>query len=108
MQDTPKLGHLITGPAGRDAVHTPIAPVEAAELLFPGEHVGLDQDGRASRSAAHIGYVDPELPRNGVQKVWAGQRFYLCLFQGTVTSLRHVFTHPAFKPKVPGITESKE
>ncbi len=44
-----------------------------------------------------VGIVDPFLQRSVLQ----GQRFYLCLFPGTVTSLRHVWTHPALEIKPP-------
>ena len=97
-QYVPNLGHLADADARRDAVHIAVAPVVAGCCLSPGEHVGLDADGRASRAVSgHIGIVDPFL-RCPVQK---GERFWLFLYPGTVTSLRHVWTHPAFTVKVP-------
>lgn len=95
----PALGKLVTGPAGRDAVHVAVAPVQAAGALFPGERVGLRPGGTAGRvpDREEIGIVDPFLP----DPVRPGETFWLCLFPGTVTSLRHVWTHPAFAPKPP-------
>lgn len=73
-----KLGRLLPdGTAGRDAVHVAVLPMLAVRVMQPGEHLA-------------DGIVDPYL-RN---PVLPGQWFYLCLFPGTVTSLRHVWTHP--------------
>ena len=92
MENIPKLGKLIEGNVPRDAIHIAVAPVVAAELLQPGAHVGLVA-GRASELAKPlIGVVDPFLKR----AVAEGQQFYLFLYQGTITSLRHEWVHPAF------------
>lgn len=97
MSDTQKLlGKIIVGDAFRDAIHIAVAPVEAAQTLKPGQHVGLDTAGRAHAAESHIGIVDPLLPRN----VAAGQRFFLYLYPGTITSLRHEWTHPAFPQEI--------
>ena len=100
-QEGPVLGRLIEGEAFRDAVHVAIAPVEAGQPLLPGDRVGLLEDGKAGYVAPEkqIGIVDPYL----VSPVRIGQRFYLCLFPNTVTSLRHAWTHPAFRPKPPEV-----
>ncbi len=93
MSDT-TLGQIITEPAERDAIHVAIAPVEAAEHLEPGAHVGLLTTGQASSVAEKlIGIVDPFLKRS----VRAGEKFWLCLYQKTVTGMRHHWSHPAFK-----------
>ncbi len=91
--DTLKIGNIITEPQNRDAVHMAIVPVEAGEDIRPGLHVGL-KDGKAStdRSAKRIGIVDPFLGF-GVMK---GQKFWLFLYPGSITSLRHDWTHPDF------------
>lgn len=88
-----RLGQLIEGDAGRDAVHIAVAPVTAAEKLSPSEDVGLLADGlRAGRTPLKNGIVDPFL-RSDVQP---GQRFWLFLYPNTITGLRHEWTHPAF------------
>lgn len=89
-----KLGELITGDAQRDAIHIAIAPVEADEPLLAGERVGLLPSGKASTSAEKlIGIVDPFLR----QRIKAGDRFWLCLYQNTVTGMRHHWAHPEFR-----------
>lgn len=98
----PQLGKVIEGPAGRDAIHVAVAPVVAGVFLEPGQHVGLFADGTAKPTKPHIGIVDPFL----TQPVEKGERFWLFLYPNTVTSLRHVWTHPAFAPKAPTPRES--
>ena len=95
-QYTPNIGQLCGDDARRDAIHFAVAPVEAGMDLRPGDHVGLT-DGRASRGAKAIGIVDPFLKG----EVKEGQRFWLFLYPNTITSLRHVWTHPAFTPRLP-------
>lgn len=94
-----KLGQLPDQYAQRDAIHIAVCPVEAAEDLEPGQYVGLvAQPGLgdrlaglwASASAPHVGIVDPFLTTT----VKKGQRFWLCLYPQTVTSIRHHWTHP--------------
>ncbi len=99
MDETPKIGKLIEGHAYRDAIHVAIAPVEAAERLSPGDHVALTtDDGRACWTVERgVGIVDPFL----LGDVREGERFYIFLYPGTVTSIRHSWTHPEFKAKVP-------
>jgi hypothetical protein len=88
-----KLGSLITEPEGRDAIHIAVAPVVAADDLGPGEHVGIMPNGMASAAATPaIGIVDPFLSVGPSR----GERFWLCLYPNTITSLRHEWVHPAF------------
>lgn len=95
----PELGKIITGQAFRDAVHVAIMPVKAAQPLCPGWHVGIDERGNATTyTEKPIGIVDPFLP----VLVQPGETFYLCLYPNTITSLRHVWTHPAFTAKANG------
>lgn len=79
--------------SGRDAIHLAVEPVIAAELLLPGQHVGLLDDGRASSKAGKfLGIVDPFI--HG--PVGPGQRFWFIVYPRQITSLRHVWTHPDF------------
>lgn len=92
----PKLGRLIDGEAYRDAIHVAVAPVVATEQLYSGQHIGFVRDGdtdSVGASGTPIGIVDPYL--KGV--VLPGQRFWMFLYQGTITSLRHDWTHSAFE-----------
>jgi hypothetical protein len=86
------IGRPITdADARRDAIHVAVAPVVAGERLYPGQHVGV-RDGRGTAGATHIGIVDPFLPG----PVYQEQRFWLFLYPGSITSLRHHWEHPEF------------
>lgn len=85
------LGSIIGDGAGRDAIHLAVEPSIAAETLYPGQHVGF-VDGGIGRCKAPVGIVDPFL----VGAVHVGQRFWLVVYPRQITSLRHVWTHPAF------------
>lgn len=89
------LGEIITTEQHRDAIHVAVAPVEAAHNLSPGARVQLNHEGRAATGSSPVGIVDPFL-REPVSK---GEKFWLFLFPGTVTSLRHEWEHPAFTQK---------
>ena len=90
MDNSIQLGKLVPeGENRRDAVHVAIAPVVAKQLLFPAMHVGID----GSKDLPHVGIVDPYL-RGSVHK---GETFWLCLYPGTITSMRHVWSHPEFQ-----------
>lgn len=90
------IGKIITMEHHRDAIHCAIAPVVAGEDLKPGTHVGISESGKAYRSSDKIGVVDPFLDHSRVR---AGETFWLFLYPGTITSLRHEWTHPAFEQK---------
>lgn len=100
MNET-KLGVLLSEHEYRkDAVHVALVPVTAGEDLEPGQRVKLLNDdpirpivGFAYDDEDAVGVIDPFL--KGI--INKGNRCYLCLAPGTVTSLRHVWTHPAFK-----------
>ena len=99
-----RLGHFI-GPDAvvnmRDAVHIAVAPVVAGCELQVGSRVAILSDGITAVSAGDngddsdeaVGIVDPFLPGWSVPE---GTKFWLFLFQGSVTTLRHEWTHPAF------------
>lgn len=93
MSESLKIGQIIETPQNRDAIHVAVAPVVANSTLIPGEHIGLLPDGTASANPPFIGVVDPFLTR----RVQAGETFWMFLKPGSITSLRHEWTHPAFE-----------
>jgi hypothetical protein len=105
MEQQPQLGQLIdNGERRRDAIHIAVAPVTAAERLAPGQHVGLIEPGNlelVGPSGTSIGVVDPFLTND----VEPGQRFWLLLYPGTITGLRHVWSHPAFTAAAAAVME---
>lgn len=89
------LGQILPSDPGRDAIHLATYAVVAGERLFPGQHVGIidgDQTQAFSTAEKLIGIVDPFLQA----AVFPGQMFWLVLYPRTITSLRHVWEHPAF------------
>lgn len=92
MNETLGLGKIITTEQHRDAVHIAVAPVIAgSEGLFPGRHIGILEGDVVGVIENSIGIVDPFLPYSP-QK---GQKFWMYLYPGSITSLRHEWTHPA-------------
>lgn len=85
------LGNIIDDNARRDAIHLAVEPAIAAHTLRPGEDVGFI-GGDAGVCENPVGIVDPFL-KTLVQK---GQRFWLVVYPRKITSLRHVWSHPAF------------
>lgn len=82
------LGTIIES-GGRDAIHLAVEPTVCKELsLRPGQHVGAD----GSAMEPWVGIVDPFLSR----PVKKGEMFWLVLYPRTISSLRHVWEHPAF------------
>ncbi len=76
----PEFGKLVTdADAKRDAVHVAVIPMTAVRRMMPGEKM-------------INGVVDPFLS----EPVQVGQRFWLFIYPGTVTGIRHAWQHPAF------------
>lgn len=100
------LGQKLTGNEERDAVHIAVAPATALVTLKPGEHVEItNSNGRteAVKAGKHpIGIVDPFLTTS----VKFGEQFYIFLYPNTITSLKHVWTHPDFEEKVFSVCSS--
>lgn len=94
------IGKLIEQERGRDAIHIAVAPVEAGIELKPGAEIGILK-GKAFTAfpgvVEPLGVVDPFLK----YVVLPGQRFYMFLFPGSITSLRHEWQHPAFAGVLP-------
>ncbi len=92
------LGQVIDESQKRDAIHLAVEPVVAGTALDPGTRVDLEGGvALPARNGKGLGIVDPFL-RGPVRK---GQRFWLVLHPRMVTSLRHVWSHPAFKDEGP-------
>lgn len=105
MSEHLKLGELITTEQQRDCVHIAVCPVVARDELRAGTNVSLDESGRAIDSAVNaIGVVDPFLKAI----VQPGQRFWLFLYPGSITSLRHDWTHPALPSEAPAALDMSE
>ncbi len=86
------IGKLITTEQFRDAIHVAVMPVVAARELKPGEKVSL-RNGVVDCLGTHVGIIDPFL----TQYVRKGQKCWLFMFPGSITSLRHEWTHPALE-----------
>lgn len=100
------LGRLLDDTAKRDAIHLAVYPVVAGEHITAGDHVRLGPDGKAYIAHTYreaIGIADPFI----VETTWPGtkpsrsviaygSRFWLVVLPRTITSLRHVWEHPAF------------
>ncbi len=100
MSNTVQVGKILNTDHYRDAIHVAIAPVTAAVDLKPGQHIRFvnkgDTENVGSCNALDIdafGIVDPYLTKT----VKKGHRFFAFLYPNPVTSLRHCWTHPAFK-----------
>ena len=97
MKNEATLGEILNNDQNRDAVHIAIAPVIAAEKLYPGQDIGFvdDSKNKVGISLCPIGIVDPFLKTT----VFPDQNFWLFLYPNTITALRHEWEHPAFPNK---------
>lgn len=96
MNNVPNIGQLVRNDEQRDAIHIAVAPVVATQILAPGQHISVVPSTRpmhAHKEGTTVGIVDPFL-KNPVQ---IGELFYIFLYPGTITSLKHDWTHPAFE-----------
>lgn len=89
------LGTIIGPGEKRDAIHLAVIPVLAGARLYPGQSIDA-VDGIATPSPGGLGIVDPFL----ASVVLPEQRFWMVLRPRIVTSLRHVWSHPAFPDEV--------
>jgi hypothetical protein len=86
------LGSILKpGKEQRDAIHLAVEPVVAGEELEANQDVGFLPDGRVGKCDKPIGKVDPFLK----QRVQPNQEFWLVIYPGKITSLRHVWEHPS-------------
>lgn len=87
------LGTIIDHTQKRDAIHLAVLPVVAGERLRAGEDIRVENGVAMSANRPDsTGIVDPFLTVNA--KI--GDRFWMVLYPRMVTSLRHVWSHPAF------------
>jgi hypothetical protein len=84
------LGSTIEPYAKRDAVHIAVVPMKAGQSLRAGQHIGIMGDGTAGTDAVRIGIVDPFLTKDLAR----GEFFWMLVYPRTITSLRHVWSHP--------------
>lgn len=83
--------------SGRDAIHLAVEPVIAGQPLQRGQYAKI-VDGVAIAAVSlgfedATGIVDPFIGDGYVRK---GQKFWFVVLPRTITSLRHVWSHPAF------------
>lgn len=97
------LGTIITEKEKRDAIHLAVIPVVAGQALAAGADVYIGKDGCAyhvqmfNKPYDYIGIVDPFLKSfDDSLPIKEGDRFWLVIYPRTITSLRHVWEHPAF------------
>lgn len=92
------LGKIHQREEKRDAIHLAVEPIEAGKRLQPGDHVEI-VNGKAFAwdSGEALGIVDPFL----TSPVKKGQKFWLVIYPRVITSLRHVWAHPAFPDEQP-------
>mgnify|MGYP001562613129 CR=1 FL=1 len=90
-----QLGKIIENDyALKDAIHIAIAPVVAAEDLRAGNHIGWTDRKKNEVGLCQntIGVVDPFI----TTPIKKGDKFYMCLYPNTITSLRHDWVHQDF------------
>jgi hypothetical protein len=85
------LGTIITE-GHRDAIHLAVEPCIAAEVLHSGQHIGIVDGKATTKTDKLLGIVDPFLKTF----VPEGGKFWLIVYPRTITSLRHVWSHPDF------------
>lgn len=98
------LGTIIGPDEKRDAIHLAVIPAQAKHSLRPGEHV----QANGSTGPDPVGIVDPFIPTT----IHTGDWFWLVIYPRQITSLRHVWSHPAFpeelQPGSVGFKHTKE
>lgn len=96
-QEDLKLGEIIEADrvVERDAIHIAVIPLEAHDEIDRGAFIRLKLNGKATQCEGDesIGVADPYISDWCIEP---GQKFWACLKPGSITSLRHEWTHPAF------------
>lgn len=100
VRNEPKIDKLIEAGefAERDAIHVAVVPLIAGEMLYRGCPFKLSFGTTGSAIECNlensIGVVSPYLEDYTVVK---GKRFWGLLKPGSVTGMRHQWSHPAFE-----------
>jgi hypothetical protein len=84
-------------PEIRDAVHVACIVLDVVCQVYPGQHAGVTNNCIDPLVSKKIGIVDPFLK----EIVYPGEKCFLFLYPGTVTSLVHHWGHPDFKSETP-------
>lgn len=101
VKDTIELiGTKLDESVKRDAIHIAVIPALASVTMRPGTFV----NSQGQPAKPYVGVVDPFLTQN----VLPGERFFIFLMPKTITSLRHVWSHPAFPEETPASDPDKE
>lgn len=100
---TPKVGTILDGTVGRDAIHFALAPVWALTALKPNDEIVVEEGWARllMEGEKSVAVIDPWLKLRGIHEVAPGQQVYAFVHPGTITALRHVWQHPAFEIRVP-------
>lgn len=92
----------------RDAIHIAIMPVTVEEDCGPGQHVGFVYGSKTvvKRKPAEesIGVIDPYIKKY----VKKGSKVWLFMHPGTVTGMRHQWSHPGVDEPHVTMSESEE
>lgn len=86
------LGTIIGPDEKRDAIHLAVVPIKARMILRAGDNVNAE----GLKERPYVGIVDPFLKA----PVDIGEWFWLVIYPRQITSLRHVWSHPAFPEEV--------
>jgi hypothetical protein len=114
MENVPKLGQLVEGEWPRDAVHIAVIPVTVGYQAKPGARVTVsawsadeiraypredDEDDNPDDYGPErtVGILDPFLR----EPLKSGDRCWMLLLPGTITSLRHEWSSPRFPTDLP-------
>ena len=100
------LGMVHTKDEYRDAIHLAVEPVVAGQILKAGDHIGLVKGVAKKNAEELLGIVDPFIEG----RIEKGQKFFLVVYPRKITSLRHVWSHPAFEDtdEIPDTPEELE
>jgi hypothetical protein len=98
INKTKTLGKKPSVLGEKDAIHTPIVSVRAAEFIEPGEWCSLNEHNEAvSSNHKGLGVADPFLTKG----IRTGEYFWLCVNPQKVGNVSHMWDHDKEKFEVP-------